>query len=137
GVPQAGLQEAFEQGRWESEGWRVRKDGKRFWANVVITSLRSADGAHRGFAKVTRDLTDRKRNEDALRGVLEREREAAARLRELDQMRAGVFEVVAHDLRSPLTVIQNLAYLLQTSWDVMSEDAKREHLERIVARTAL
>jgi PAS domain S-box-containing protein len=137
GTPNKLLSVALTEGRVESEGWRVRKDGTRFWASVVITALHSADGVHRGFAKVTKDLTDRKRNEDALRGVLERERESANRLRELDDMRTGVFEVVAHDLRSPLTVIQNLAYLLHSSWDDMPEDAKRECLERIVARTSL
>src|SRR3954447_22469132 len=52
GVPAGALREALEVGRWESEGWRVRKDGTQFWANVVITALRGADGGHRGFAKV-------------------------------------------------------------------------------------
>ena len=51
---------AQERGRFEDEGWRVRKDGTRFWANVVITALRDADGRARGFAKVTRDLTERR-----------------------------------------------------------------------------
>jgi PAS domain S-box-containing protein len=137
GAPERLLGVALDDGRVENEGWRVRKDGTRFWASVVITALRGSDGTHRGFAKVTKDLTDRKRNEDALRGVLERERESAIRLRELDDMRTGVFELVAHDLRSPLTVIQNLAYLLQTSWDDMTDEVKREHLARIVARTSL
>ena len=137
GMPERLLAIALEEGRVESEGWRVRKDGTRFWASVVITALLGADGTHRGFAKVTKDLTDRKRNEDALRGVLERERESALRLRELDEMRTGVFELVAHDLRSPVTVIQNLAYLLQTSWDDMPDEAKREHLARIVVRASL
>lgn len=137
GVPQGLLGVALEQGRVESEGWRVRKDGSRFWAGVVITALRGPDGGHRGFAKVTKDLTDRKRNEDALRGVLERERESAHRLRELDRMRTGVFEVVAHDLRSPLSVIQNLAYLLQSGWEDMPQSTKLEYLDRIAARTSL
>ena len=58
---------AAREGRTEDEGWRIRKDGSRFWANVVITALRDADGAVIGFAKVTRDLTERKDVEDALR----------------------------------------------------------------------
>lgn len=57
---------AAEHGSLEDEGWRVRKDGSRFWANVVITALRDDDGALIGFAKVTRDLTQRKRDEEAL-----------------------------------------------------------------------
>lgn len=59
------LEGAARDGRFEDEGWRVRKDGSRFWANVVITAVRDADGSLVGFAKVTRDLTDRKRAEAA------------------------------------------------------------------------
>src|SRR5437016_13793414 len=57
--PERELQVAAAEGRWGDEGWRVRKDGSRFWASVVITALRSADGALLGFAKVTRDVTER------------------------------------------------------------------------------
>src|SRR5438067_510839 len=62
------LEVAIAEGAIEDEGWRIRKDGTRFWANVVITAVRDAKGELRGFAKITRDLTDRKRAEDALRG---------------------------------------------------------------------
>ena len=65
--PQQELELASAQGRFEDEGWRVRKDGTLFWANVVITALRSASGEVRGFAKITRDLTGRRRQEEALR----------------------------------------------------------------------
>src|SRR5262245_5212435 len=58
GWPQRELEIALEEGRCEDEGWRVRKDGTRFWASVVITTLRDEHGTHIGFAKVTRDLTD-------------------------------------------------------------------------------
>jgi PAS domain S-box-containing protein len=136
-APERLLGVALAEGRVESEGWRVRKDGSRFWASVIITALHGPDGSHRGFAKVTKDLTERKRNEDALRGVLERERESAKRLRDLDNMRSGVFEIVAHDLRSPLGVIQSLAYLMQTGWDELPDSTMRDYLARIVARTAL
>ncbi len=57
---------AAKEGRFEDEGWRVRKDGSRFWANVVITALYSDDGNLRGFTKVTRDMTERKQAEEAL-----------------------------------------------------------------------
>ena len=134
GVPSELLRIALESGRVEREGWRVRKDGARFWANVVISTLRGPDGTHRGFAKVTKDLTERKRNEDALRGVLEREHAAAGRLRDLDRMRTTVLELVAHDLRAPLGVIRNLSFLLQRDSEQMSEATKLEHLERISAR---
>lgn len=70
--PEAELKLATLQGKYEEEGWRLKKDGTRFWANVVITALRDPKGSLIGFAKVTRDLTERKRSEDELR--LERER---------------------------------------------------------------
>ena len=74
GYPAEELRRAAELGRWEDEGWRVRKDGSRFWANVVITSLRDEAGELVGFAKVSRDLTERRRNEEQLRQSEERMR---------------------------------------------------------------
>jgi hypothetical protein len=82
------LRHAATHGRFEDEGWRVRKDGSRFWANVVLTALRAPDGTLIGFAKVTRDLTERRRSEAAQRELIREqvaraEAEAAAgRLRE-------------------------------------------------------
>ncbi len=66
GKPAQHLKEAAAQGRVEDEGWRVRKDGSRFWANGIITALKDEDGQLRGFAHVTRDFTERKRAEEAL-----------------------------------------------------------------------
>src|SRR6266568_4747197 len=70
--PERELQVAAAEGRCEDEGWRVRKDGSRFWANVVVTPLRNPDGALLGFAKLTRDLTERRRVEGAMRQTEER-----------------------------------------------------------------
>ena len=70
--PQRELELAAEQGRFEDEGWRVRKDGSQFWANVVITAVREPSGELRGFVKVTRDLTARVRQEEAVRQSEER-----------------------------------------------------------------
>ncbi len=67
GKPQRELQVAAGVGKYEEEGWRVRKDGRRFWASVSITALRDSEGALRGFAKVTRDLTERKEALEQLR----------------------------------------------------------------------
>lgn len=67
GFPEFELRTAANTGRFEDEGWRLRKDGSRFWANVVITALRDADGHLIGFAKITRDLTERRNAEEALR----------------------------------------------------------------------
>jgi len=75
GKPDHELQAALAEGRHEDEGWRVRKDGSRFWANAVITTLRDKAGHVRGFAKVTRDITERKRAENELADALkQRER---------------------------------------------------------------
>lgn len=71
-VPQTALKTAETEGRFEAEGWRLRKDGTRFWANVVIDPIHDEDGKLIGFAKVTRDLTERKRAEEALRSSEER-----------------------------------------------------------------
>jgi PAS domain S-box-containing protein len=72
GWPQEELRRAIALGRFEDEGWRVRKDGSQFWANVVITALRDSTGELVGFGKVTRDLTERRRQEEALRESEER-----------------------------------------------------------------
>jgi PAS domain S-box-containing protein len=72
GLPARALYIAEHEGRFEAEGWRVRKDGSRFWANVVIDPVRDADGTLIGFAKVTRDLTERRAAEEELRRSEER-----------------------------------------------------------------
>jgi PAS domain S-box-containing protein len=66
GIPEEALKIAATTGRFEDEGWRFRSDGSRFWANVIITAIRDKQGRLLGFGKVTRDLTERKRAEDAL-----------------------------------------------------------------------
>ena len=80
GKPEQGLRCAEREGRFRTEGWRVRKDGSRFWADVVITALRDARGGLHGFAKVTRDMTARQRereNEQRVAAMLERQRALA------------------------------------------------------------
>jgi len=72
GWPDYELRVATREGRFEDEGWRVRKDGSRFWASVTITALRDDDGNLLGFSKITRDLSDRKQHEEALRQSEER-----------------------------------------------------------------
>ena len=67
GLPARALETATREGKFEAEGWRVRKDGTRFWAYVVIDPIRDQSGELLGFAKITRDLTERKTAEEALR----------------------------------------------------------------------
>jgi len=71
GCPARELEIARRNGRVEDEGWRVRKDGSRFWANVVITTMHDERGTLRGFSMITRDLTERRRSTESLRSVVE------------------------------------------------------------------
>lgn len=136
GRPEQLLRIASTEGRVEVEEWRLRKDGSRFWADVVITALHGPDGSVRGFAKVTRDLSARKEHEDALRESEARARETADQLRRLDQMKNEFVAMVAHDLSSPLTVVAGFAELLLDQWDVFGDADKRDMLGRI-QRTAV
>ena len=100
GVPTNGLQQAAFEGRWETEGWRVRKDGTRFWAHVVMDAIRNDAGELVGFAKITRDVTERKEAERELEAA----REALFQSQKMDavgQLTGGV----AHDFNNLLTVI--------------------------------
>ena len=130
------LEIATRVGRVEDEGWRVRKDGTMFWANVVITALRDESGDLKGFAKVTRDLTQRKEAEDALRQALQRETEAANSLRQLDHMKNEFVAMVAHDLRSPMAVMSGFAGILTDRWDVLSDPQKLDLVGRIANATS-
>ncbi len=112
GKPEHELKVAATEGRFEEEGWRVRKDGTRFWANVIITAIRKKAGTLRGFSKVTRDITERKRAEEALRRahdqlemrVQERTAEILKKTRDLETL----LYVTSHDLREPLRSYREL-----------------------------
>jgi PAS domain S-box-containing protein len=107
GLPQRALRTATETGRFEHEGWRVRKDGTRFWASVVIDPIRDAQGELVGFAKITRDMTEKKVAQDALEAT----RAALAQSQKMEaigQLTGGV----AHDFNNLLTVITNALDLL-------------------------
>ncbi|HTI05589.1 MAG TPA: ATP-binding protein [Gemmatimonadales bacterium] len=120
GKPARELEVAAREGRIEDEGWRVRKDGTRFWANVVITALRE-NGRLVGFAKVTRDLTERMQNEERLRAAVQ----------ELDAFAYSV----SHDLRAPLRSIDGFSQILLEDYGDKLDDAGRHALERVRAAT--
>ena len=101
GKPEHALKTAEAQGRFEDEGWRVRKDGSRFWANVIVTALRDQNGQLRGFSKVTRDFTERKQGEEAL--LLQLTNALVANLdirRLLAAISASIRELAPHDYAS-------------------------------------
>jgi PAS domain S-box-containing protein len=84
GWPERELALAEKEGRFADEGWRLRKDGTSFWASVIITALRSADGEHTGFAKVTQDMTARRQSEEHVQAL---NRELRQRLSQLEESR--------------------------------------------------
>ena len=101
GVPHAALDTARREGRFEAEGWRVRKDGSRFWASVIIDPIRDDDGQLVGFAKVTRDLTEKRAIEEQLR--------QSQKMEAVGQLTGGL----AHDFNNLLTGISGSLEMLQ------------------------
>ena len=108
GIPQQALETARRDGRYESEGWRLRKDGTRFWANAVIDAIRSADGSLIGFAKITRDITEKRDAQQALELARE-ELFQAQKTEALGQLTGGV----AHDFNNLLMAVQASLDLLK------------------------
>ncbi|UYQ93333.1 PAS domain S-box protein [Chitinophaga horti] len=103
------LQTARTVGKAQEEGWRVKKDGSQFWASVTITALHGESGEILGYTKVTRDLTDRKKGEDALKAYNEILRSKNRELEELTY-------ITSHDLQEPLRTITSLIELLSESY---------------------
>ena len=120
--PEWELGMAIRDGHYEEEGWRIRKDGSRFWANVVITAIRNERGDLVGFTKVTRDMSER-------RAMLERLEGANARLQSTAAEQAQFLAVTAHELRTPIRVVTGCAETLARHWSDMTDDERTEMLD--------
>ncbi|WP_114951321.1 hybrid sensor histidine kinase/response regulator [Sphingosinicella terrae] len=123
--PERALATARREGRYEREAWRVRKDGTRFWANVVIDPIHDDDGEFIGFAKITRDMTERRRAMEEL----EEARAAlfqSQKLQALGELTGGI----AHDFNNLMTVIRGSADLLRRGR--LTEEKKQRYLDAII-----
>ena len=117
GHPQDELAIAIREGRYEEEGWRVRKDGTEFWASVVITALFDDEGAHVGFAKVTRDVTERRKLLDELQHSAEERRAFLA--------------VTAHELRTPVALVNGFASTMRDHWQDVTDEERAQLVLRM------
>src|SRR3954469_15491565 len=127
--PEHELEIALREGRYEEEGWRIRKDGTRFWANVVITAVRDEHHQLVGFAKVTRDVSERREM------LAEQQRsaialaEANARLQQVAEDQAHFLAVTAHELRTPVGVLSGTADTLASHWADLEDEERAQLLD--------
>jgi PAS domain S-box-containing protein len=128
GKPDIELSRARKEGRFEDESWRVRKDGSRFWANVVVTPLNDNTGRLHGFVKITRDVTERKRAEQE---ILRRSQELETANKELEAFSYSV----SHDLRAPLRGIEGFSQALQEDYEQQLDTTAQDYLRRIRVAT--
>ena len=125
GEPQRALETALREGKYEREAWRVRKDGTYFWASVVIDPIYDETGTLTGFAKITRDITEKKRVAEEL----EEARNAlfqAQKLQALGELTGGI----AHDFNNLITVVRGSAEMLKRS--DLSEEKRDRYLDAII-----
>ncbi len=126
GRPQHALAQAIANGSYEDEGWRVRKDGTEYWADVVLTARRAGDGALKGFTKVTRDATERRQARQALEAM-------NAELQRSNEEKDQFVAMISHELRNPLAAVVAGAEVLATT---ALEDPRARRAIEIVKRNA-
>ncbi len=132
GKPEMELKIAAAEGRIEDEGWRIRKDGSRFWASVVVTAMRDARGKLVGFSKVTRDLTESKRAEEEVRNLNRSLEQRVTELTIVNRELDGFTYSLAHDLRAPLRHMHGFAELLWRSSHENLRDEEKSFLTTIL-----
>ncbi|WP_332812331.1 hybrid sensor histidine kinase/response regulator [Sphingomonas sp.] len=128
GEPQRALQTAVSEGKYEKEAWRVRKDGTRFWASVLIDPIYDDTGVLAGFAKITRDITERRRAQEEI----EKAREALAQAQKMEAI-GRLTGGVAHDFNNLLTIIRSSVDMLRRG--TLSEEKRARYFDAI-AETA-
>lgn len=138
GKPPMELRVAKQEGKYEEEGWRLRKDGSAFWANVLITSVYDKQGHLIGFSKVTRDLTERKANEKALRESYDRYRRLSTELQEINNELTYAnneleqfTSIVSHDLQEPIRTIKSFLTLIE----MQINDGKYDNLPAYISKS--
>jgi len=131
GADKQELEGALKEGRTEDERWHVRKDGSRFWGSGIVTLLRDGTGQPRGFSKILRDFTERKRAEDERAQLLAREQEARAQAEAANRMKDEFLATLSHELRSPLNAMLGWTRLLNTrKFDEATTARAMETIER-------
>jgi len=123
-LPKELLSVAAKEGRVSHHGWRIRKDGSLFWADVVINALYDEDGRVRGYIKITRDLTEQKKAEDELKSYSD---ELEKSNKELDSFAY----IASHDLKEPLRGISNMSSFLLEDYTDKLDDTGKDYLTRL------
>jgi two-component system sensor kinase FixL len=124
GEPYHNLQRALEQGRYESVGLRKRKDGTVFYADVVFTPIYDDKNTLKGFAKITRDITDQKKAEQDMINTLAREKD-------LNEMKSRFVTLASHEFKTPLSVILSSVSLIEKYPATDQQDKRLKHIHRI------
>jgi PAS domain S-box-containing protein len=135
GWPEEELEKAAADGRFEDEGWRMRKDGSRFWSNVTITALRDASGELIGFSKVSRDLTERKRAEEKLAAFNEQLQRTNHELTAANKELEAFSYSVSHDLRAPLRAMDGFSQILLEEYSAALPAEAQEYLRDVRENT--